>query len=212
MSQFPAKYDDDQRAAIVQTGVDRGVRPIRRIAEMAAAGELSYEGESIAPFKIPEPTVRDIIDRAKKRREGKLVTELAARPPRDAIEVMRRRFFSLADHELRRIEATHKRTKKPIDARLTAQLIRIVRETAALPGPGESRLPRKLGDRADDGGQPTTGPLENSLAQPILRAASSDAFIPTTEATTTRDETVDTVLGRSVDAMVAQSESHLSRT
>jgi hypothetical protein len=177
VANFEPKYDDAQREAIERAYVDEQLRP-SLIVQLAAMGELKHEGQPVSPFEIPYNSARYIGDRAKKRREGKLASALVNLPPRDAIETMRRRFASMIDHELSRYEkARCKPNAKPSttkDLDVLLRLIRLVREFAALPGPEDMRLPRKPGERLEDGSQPPEGTLrQNELTRQILRAGTA---------------------------------------
>lgn len=170
MPQYTRVYDDAQRGGIVEAGVDRGVRPISRICRMAYAGELTFEGDQIPSFQIPDASARAIVEKARKGREGRNLSDLAAKPPKDAIELLRRRFLNLIDYELTRVEKQAKRkNSKPIDAALVRNLVRAGREAAALPGPEDKRLPMQPG--SNTGAGRTEGQTRDSLGGSILNAA-----------------------------------------
>ncbi len=185
MANWQPKYDDAQRGAIEQA-YQEGVRPVSLICRLAATGELKHEGQAVPSFEIPGTSARYIGDRAKRRREGKLSSELMRLPPKDAVEALRRRMVSLEDHELKRYEnRVYKRDAKPQttkDIDVLTRLARLAREVAAMPGPDETRLPRKPGQRLEDGSPPPEGALrENELTRQILRAgkATSTAYTGT---------------------------------
>lgn len=168
-------YDESQRAAIEQAYLD-GMRPVTLICRLGAAGELKHEGQQVAPFEIPVTSARHIGKRAQKRREGKLATELGDLQPKDAIEALRRRLLSLVDHELSRVEKealkASAKARTPKDIEFIIKLTRATREAAALPGPDDTRLPRKPGQRLEDGSQPPEGTLrENELTRAIVSAS-----------------------------------------
>ncbi len=132
MGRFDPVYTAEQRSAIEEAYLDRGIRPARRVAELARVGELLPE---LDPFPIPTPTAADMIRTAKKRRAGQLASALADQAPRDATETIRRRLVSMVDKELERIE----KLKGPVDMDLLRQVARAAREIAALPGPTDPR-------------------------------------------------------------------------
>lgn len=171
MANWQPTYDDAQRGGVEEAYL-RGVRPVRLICELAARGELSSGGEPVPAFEIPGTSARYIGDRALRRRQGDFATKLAKMPARDSVELLRRRYLSVIDHELARIERqAAKRDSKPVDAVFLIKLARLTRELAALPGPDEQRLPRKLGERPGDGTPQRERPLDNDLSRQILRAA-----------------------------------------
>lgn len=138
MSQWTPKYNDQQRSAIEHAYCNKLIRNMSLIQRLAEAGELVYEGQNVPPFEIPHASVRQIIKKEEKRRSGLLHTELARKPPSDAVEIIRRRLVSLMDHETTRMEkAQNKAPNVPLDAEHLRKLGRAARELAALPGPGE---------------------------------------------------------------------------
>jgi hypothetical protein len=177
MPSFAHVYTDQQREALATTYEDRGVRPARRVAELAAAGELTLDGDKLAPFATTENTVRDCARKLRNRRAGELKSSLATLPPRDAVEVLRRRLISLADRELSVLE--HSRRGKVQIERLR-QIVRVVREASALPGPDDPR-PAQPGQRKPGTGEHEGGRTSGGMAAAILGAASQSARVETHE-------------------------------
>src|SRR4051812_37997039 len=99
MSTFQADYTDEQRDALAEAYEDRGIRPAHRVAALAEAGELK---EGLAAFKVKggANTVRDMARRRRNQRAGRITSELAQMPPRDAIEALRRRLVNAVDAHL----------------------------------------------------------------------------------------------------------------
>lgn len=172
MPKFAEKWTHEQREAMGIAYVDRGMRPARLVVEAARAGDLEYNGKRLDPFDPPLATVRDNVRHLKRRRAGQVESELATRPPRDAIEALRRRLVSLADRELAAIERDKAGTA---DLERLRQVIRCVKEAAALPGPKDPR-PRQPGEGAskDREGSPTT----SGLGAQMLQAAKMNVHAP----------------------------------
>lgn len=165
---FVEKYTPAQREAAALAYEDRKVRPARRVSELAAAGALEHNGQPLAPFKMPVNTVRDLVRDLRKRRAGLKSSELAKQPPRDAVEALRRRLVNLADREL-----AHEEKRKPgdVEPEKLRQLVRVVRELAALPGPADPRPPAP-GQRQN--GQRNGAETKGGLAGDILAAHRAD--------------------------------------
>jgi hypothetical protein len=175
MPTFDHVYTDQQREALATAYEDRRVRPAARVAELAAAGELTLDGDKLAPFATTENTVRDCARKLRNRRAGELKSSLATLPPRDAVEVLRRRLISLADRELSVLE--HSRRGKVQIERLR-QIVRVVREASALPGPDDPR-PAQPGQRKPGTGEHEGGRTSGGMAAAILGAASQSARVET---------------------------------
>lgn len=168
MPEFRAKYSEDERAAIVEAGLDKGIKPISTICRLAAAGELTLKGEKIPAFTIPNPTASGYVGQARRGREGRILSDLGSAPPRDAMEQMRRELVNLAHYELRRVDKASKRSKKPVDPEHGRRIARWLREIAAIPGQDQSRLPVAPGIHAQNGER--DGAVRDGLAGSILRA------------------------------------------
>jgi len=166
MPAFQTVYTSTQREALAVTYVDRKVRPARRVVDLAAAGSLELDGVTLEPFKTNENTVRDEARKLRNRRAGKVKSEVAAMPPRDAVEALRRRFVNVLDAEL---EAVENRPRGKRDPERLRQIARALREVAAIPGPTEPR-PVKPGQK-NPGTQTTNGgTTKGGLAGAILAA------------------------------------------
>jgi hypothetical protein len=50
---FNETYTEEQRLALSEAYVDRGVRPAGRVVELAAAGELDFRGERLPSLRRP---------------------------------------------------------------------------------------------------------------------------------------------------------------
>lgn len=179
MSRWEAVYTDPQRDAVERAWLERGIRPARRVAALAAAGEL----EGLDPFTIPEATVRDIGRRARKRQAGEVRSALAQLPHRDAINTLRVRLLAASDRELERLER-RQRAGRDVPGEELRQIARAVRELAALPGPDDPRpVPPGQRDPARQGpdkrGERNGGPTRGGLAGAILRdVRQGDATVP----------------------------------
>lgn len=193
VTKWDRKWSDEQRAAIIRAFIELHIRPMTKIARMAAAGELSAEAgaDPLPGFAIPYGTVVSIGRLAEKRARGeRMRPHLAKLPARDRAEDMQRRLTSILDRELERIElAQRKRPKTPADAEQIRRVVRAMKELATLPDYEEKRLPKALGQRDADG-QITEGASRDSLAGKLL-AASDQSMSPTvrTQATTYATET-----------------------
>jgi hypothetical protein len=183
MPSFAAVYTPEQREAMAVAIVDRGIKPARRVVELAAAGELTLDGRTLAPFATNENTVRDCARNVRKRRAGELKSDYATMPPRDAVEAMRRRLLSLADRELAVAESKKRGTVKQ---ELLRQIARTVREVAAIPGPDDPR-PAQPGQRKPGTGEHEGGRTSGGMAAAILGAASQSARVETRQKQTAPD-------------------------
>jgi hypothetical protein len=164
MAAFTAKYTADQREAIASAVIDRGASA-PRVVELAAAGQLTdSNGAALDPFAVPANTVRSEARKAKKRRQGKTVSELAQLPPRDAIEALRRRLINAADAML---AEELKKPAKTRDPERLRQIGRCVREFAAIPGPKET-APKRPGQKTN--GEREQGGTGGGLAGGLLAA------------------------------------------
>lgn len=168
---FEAKYSKSQKTAVIQATCDRGVKPYRRVVELAAAGELIHtdndgEDHTLPPFTIPRDTVASMCQQEQRKRSGRLVSVVADQPPREGLEAMRRRLVSVADREIARLEeATKKKTGAPLDS--VTKAARMLRELAAIPGPTDPRPdPPGKGPVSDR----TSGELRTGPGADILRA------------------------------------------
>lgn len=182
---FEEVYTDEQRDAMAEAYLDRGIRPARRVVALAQAGELA---PGLAPFTVhgKEGTVRDLASKLKKRRAGKLASDVAQLPPRDAIEGLRRRLVSAIDHELAAIEKAQRKAsgKAAVDPERLRQIARAVREAALIPEPGRiapaATQPKEAGKRSSV----TKGGLAGQILADVERGTSGAAHdLPSTSAT-----------------------------
>jgi hypothetical protein len=156
----PAKYTDAQRTAAAHAVVDRGLGPAA-VSRLAAAGELKWNDARLEPFVMPPGSVGTYAKRLRYEREARDTGEVAQLPPRDAVEVLRKRLVQIADRE------TRKMTRAPagkVDPERLRQTARAVREIAALPGPTDPQPPAPGAkvDGIQHGGQ-TKGGLVGDL-------------------------------------------------
>lgn len=139
MVAFEPKYDAAQREAIVHAYSELGIRPAHHVVRLAAHGELPLvRGRRVAPFAIPEDTVRSMTREYRRKRAGLVRSRLLGEEPRDALELLRRRLVNATDATLTDYE------KAPPEHRDLRQLIhvaRALREIAALPGPCDPTPP-----------------------------------------------------------------------
>ena len=102
MSRWDAVYTDEQRDALAHAYLDRGIGSMAQVARLARAGELVYNGAQVDAFDVPDGSARDIIRKAEQRRAGDR-SALADKPPRDAVETIRRRLVGMLDADTERI-------------------------------------------------------------------------------------------------------------
>jgi hypothetical protein len=162
---FDRKYSNEQADAVASAWNDRGIRPAKRVSELAAAGELTTPlGDKLPGFAIPEGTIRSLARHARRRRRGEIRSPLSEAGPRDAIEIMRRRMANMIDGEMAVEERKRPGTR---DAERLRQLNRALLELARLPGPTD---PRPLSPAAKDAdGKRTEGGARGGLAGPMMR-------------------------------------------
>lgn len=134
------KWSREQKDAITSAYLDRGIRPRRRILELAREGSLTTsEGAELDPFDMPDGTAAAEIRDERKRRAGRVRRDIATKPPRDAIEQLRQRLVSASDLMLDAFERSAKSKPEGVDPERLRQIARAVREVAALPGPNDPR-------------------------------------------------------------------------
>lgn len=161
MPAFVEKYSQTQRDALAHAYEDKRIRPARRVVQLAGAGELSIDGETLPAFKTNEDTVRHEARRLRKRRAGEVKSDLATQPPRDAVEALRQRLVNMADAELAHLEKQKPGKRDPEKIR---QAARAVLEIARIPGPTEPR-PASPATRDENGkrGPETKGGMAGTL-------------------------------------------------
>jgi hypothetical protein len=161
---FERTYSDDEMEAALTAYLDRGIRPQRRVIEMAAAGQLlTKDGRKVRPFTLNAHTFRDYLQRERRRRTGRLPGH-ALDNPDDVLEGLRRRMVGLAHAEVAYVEGQKKGKRDPEHMR---QIVRLMRELAALPRPGEGRG-RAPGQR--ENGEKQSGETTGGLAGSLLAA------------------------------------------
>jgi hypothetical protein len=163
VSDFDRRYSDAQRDALVEAYVDRGVRPARRVAELAAAGELTHDGEPVERFTVPASTVRSLARDARRHRHS--TAALDSLSPRDAVERLRLRLIRAIDRELNRVER-RQRAGEPVKGEELRQLARAQRELTQIPGLRDP-LPPAPGAKVN--GVREGGETRGGLAGPMMR-------------------------------------------
>lgn len=176
-------YTDEQRDAVETATLDRGLSGAE-VARRARAGDLR---PGLAPFDIPDNTVRDMKRKAKRRRGGHEKTGLTDVPHADAIDALRKRLISAADNELTWVEQLQKTARKTSTtgdtneanaaagrrAERLRQVARAVREAAAIVVPNDNAKPVRTGQRDPATGKTNGSPAaraEGTLAGAIVAA------------------------------------------
>lgn len=182
MTTWASEYTDQQRQAIYTAYFVSRIENQSHIGRLARAGELTFEGQQLDAFNIPDATVRSWLNTERRRRAGAARSELVKKTPEDAVEALRRRLVSFLDHETLRIDKQMRtRPNIPLDVEHIRRLVRTVRELAALPGPGERGKPAtKPTDGRLSTGEPKPAP--DSQAGKLMAAmkpgtAENDAHI-----------------------------------
>jgi hypothetical protein len=161
---FERRYSDDELEAAITAYLDRGIKPMRVVVDMAAAGQLSTkDGRKVRPFQMSLHTLRDYVQRERRRRTGR-INGHALDNPDDVLEGLRRRMVGLAHAEVAYVEGQKKGKRDPEHMR---QIVRLMRELAALPRPGEGRG-RAPGQR--ENGEKQSGETTGGLAGSLLAA------------------------------------------
>jgi hypothetical protein len=135
---WDAKYTDEQKEACALARIDGG-RTARRVAEMAAAGELRLKGEPVGVFDISPNYVNQLGQKLKRDRSGKTASKVAELPHHDGVEVMRRRLMAGADLMMAAWEKAAEKHPEKADTERHRQITRCVLEASKLPGPGDPR-------------------------------------------------------------------------
>ncbi len=179
MPAWDAKYTEAQREAAAVAYVDRQVRPARAVVQLAAAGDLIYGDGKLDPFTISETAIREYASQLRKKRRGTLKSGLTDASHGDAVERLRKRLVSAADHELSRIERMQARNNRTgtADPEHVRQAARMVREIAALPGKNDPRTV-KPGMRTPGTKDTETGQVNSGLAGKIINAHRKPAQAP----------------------------------
>lgn len=216
MPAFVEKYSDDQRAAMAIAYADRGIKPAGRVVELARAGELTLDGVRLEAFETNANTVRTEGSKLRNRRLGLASSELAKQPPRDAIEALRRRLVTVGDLLLADYEKQVAKNPSKASIQRYSQIIRAMREAAAIPEPGADR-PAKPGARA--GGARSESTTRTGLGADILadheRTANGSpeatrTGTPTNTQSTTEQSATHNTNNQGTDETTALPGSHLS--
>lgn len=143
---FDTKYTPEQKAAVAAAYEDQGIRPLRLVLELAAAGNLKLNGTILEPFEISEGSAREAVKRLRRQRRGEQTSELAAGPHEDAVESLRKRLVNLADASMTALEGQAKRDQRtltePVFIGKQRELGRLVQQLDALHPKAEKRGPR----------------------------------------------------------------------
>lgn len=165
MTAFERKYSVDEKEAVIYAYLDRRIRPLRAIVDLAARGELvTRDGRQVRPFQLNPNTVKAWLQVAKRKRQGK-VRGAAFENPEGTIEALRKRLIALADQELTHLERKRRGT---VDTEHMRQIARAIREAAAIPVKGQPR-DRAPGER-NAKGEMEDGATNGGLAGSLLRA------------------------------------------
>lgn len=167
MSRWVSDFTKEQREAIVSAHLDRGL-PLSRAIGLAQRGEL----EGLEPYAPNEGTARGWCVREKKRREAaKAKTPIATLKQPDQLELLRTLAVDTAYQELENFRKQQKTRPKDTNPERLRQIVRVIREAAALPGPGEQRppAPGQKRDGVQHGGQTRDG-----MAAELLKAHRSN--------------------------------------
>lgn len=165
MSNFDRRYSEIEMETAISYYLDRKVKPLRRVVEMAEQGQLvTREGIQLRPFTINAGYLRSSITLERKRRAG-TTGRTALADPDDVLAGMRKRMIMMAEQELRHAERQKRGKRDPEHLR---QIARLLREVSALPKPGENRS-RAPGQRDANGVQPDRQSA-NGLAGKMVNA------------------------------------------
>lgn len=170
MSAFQAKYSAAQREAVIDARLERQLSGAK-VSQLARDGALVHNGKALEPFEIPKHSVYSLAANERKRRHGTTRVELAKMPHEDAVDLLRRRLVAAAEYDLQGYER-QQRKGKPDPDRLR-QIIRCVREAAALPGAKDGRT-HQPGLRDPATHKISEGPSRGGLAGSIIAAARSN--------------------------------------
>jgi hypothetical protein len=123
----------EQRQAAAHAKLDVGLTG-PEVARQARAGHLKWEGAFVGPFEIDPDYVRKLAYKLNQERKGKVPSQLASLPPRDATEALRVRLVNMADAELAKLEreAVGKR-----DLTRLRDVVKCVKEAASIAAPKE---------------------------------------------------------------------------
>jgi len=167
---WDAKFTAEQKEAAALARVD-GHRTARRVAEMAAAGELTHRGEPVGAFDISSNYVNQLGERLKRTRRGETVSKLAEMPHRDAIEVLRRRLVSVGDAVLTALEKQAEKEPAKLDLERLRQAGRVVVELGKIPAATEPQPTQARRAAAGQTHTPTRGGPAGALLREHRRQA-----------------------------------------
>lgn len=161
--------NDAQREAVAIAFMDRRIRPASAVVALAARGELpGADGKPLEPFAIKADNVRTWAARLRRARMGTAKSGLTDVPARDAVESLRIRLVSAADHALTRVEKRLRaRDINAKDVELARQIARLIREAAAIPAKDDPR-PVPPGQKAPGADKHNGGTTVGGLAGSIL--------------------------------------------
>lgn len=169
MPSFARVYSDEQRAA-VQQAAERKVGTDSTVVALARAGELTFDGELVPAFNLTHASAGDIRRRYLKQREKQERKLLAEQSPRDSVERLRQRATVAIGEQLEYVERQQaKGSHSKVSGEDLRQILRAIRELAALPGPqGEPAQGRQPGARAPGEKQAPDGRTRGGLGASIL--------------------------------------------
>lgn len=143
MGGFQRVYSDEQRQAVAQAVVARGITSPRTLSALAAAGELTLDGELVPAFALTEASAKRLADNARRDQERR-VRDARAIAPADAVEEYRRRLSVLLDRQLSYLEELQSRRRyRDVKSSDLAGLARALQQLAVVPAPGD----RSAGER-----------------------------------------------------------------
>lgn len=168
-------YTPQQRDALGHAYVDLGMKP-REIVAAAADGRLTLHGEKLEPFDVNPVSIATYGKRLLAKRSARSSSNLAALPHRDAVEQLRARLVTVADEVL---TAYERQRAEDRDVERGRQIVRLVREAAALPAATDPTPPAPGAKR--DGkreGAETKGGLAGALLADHRRTSSGGETAP----------------------------------
>lgn len=186
VGQYNRRYSERQRLAVQQAFGDRGIKRPKQLVALAAAGELTADGELVDAFTLTESSARDIGERYVKRRARIARAAVADQEPADAVEALRRRLVAVINEQLtavERLQAAHKHNQ--IKGEQLRQLARALRELAALPGPDGGKRSRAPGAHDPAQGKTPDGTTRGGLAGKIRATTQPRPIAPVHDDATT---------------------------
>lgn len=174
---FDRVYTDEQRDALADAYLG-GIRPARRVVELAALGRLQ---PGLAPFDCKVNTVRDFASKARKRRR-RTAADAAPDGAAAAIDQLRADLLTAVREELAKLRTLRNRTDVADHAEATKrarryrELARALREAAAIPdstrpGPAPGVKPGQRDPKQDGASTPgRRTPAPTSMAGGIMAA------------------------------------------